>query len=688
MASVAAVAATASSPPPASPPAAANANANTATSTVNNTPGTPTPATPTAPATIATAISSDSSPPLGEPLSTPSNPSRGPPTPDEPPPPTSPPTAQSTISTARHRIPSFPPPQPSRISIMSTLSAKGEPFHAQFVSSLSYTSVRDFAYPALHPLHYGPSSATSGLSTPAGSQRGSQYFDHGSNHGGQAGTWFTGGGGGYRRLSDPAHPSYDFGLGGDATWGGDSYRQRSNHNDNHPHHHQPPPLNFSDGPPWSEDEDLQSPVVVSKHRKHKSSAAHLQTSSQHSRGQSKNVITPTTLQHFAGNSHGASDGGCGPRRGIGNGDVGCGGEEDWDGERRSILENGISPGGDYYTGRLGRRTDLAGGEPGGELYNHPGDGEGYGPNSARQYYHSHHQGGGYGGGGRGPLDVRDGDEIDDLLDDDDDLEEEDSRFSRDYQFTIASPDEEMHGKAVALFDFIRENENELPLVEGQVVWVSYRIGVGWLVAEDPKTGESGLVPEEYVRLLRDLQPLYTPQPESGSPPNHHHGQESPLILSGSPQPPSPSPSSPQQPPSTSSTSATSTSNNSALNPPIISTFSTSSQDVHPYPFQFHYPNDHPPAHIRAKSSPDLTGVETPTAGDHKDRIAQLQREQERAVLEEAAMGGTPRVRTGVGLGLGKGGGGEEVFYDAMERQHGQQQSSVGELDFREEGRGR
>jgi len=51
------------------------------------------------------------------------------------------------------------------------------------------------------------------------------------------------------------------------------------------------------------------------------------------------------------------------------------------------------------------------------------------------------------------------------------------------------------------------------------------------------------------------------------------------------------------------------------------------------------------------------------------------------------MGGTPRVRTGVGLGLGKGGG-EEVFYDAMERQYGQQQSSLGGLDFREEGRGR
>ena len=63
----------------------------------------------------------------------------------------------------------------------------------------------------------------------------------------------------------------------------------------------------------------------------------------------------------------------------------------------------------------------------------------------------------------------------------------------------------MHGKAVALFDFARENENELPLIEGQVIWVSYRHGQGWLVAEDPKTRESGLVPEEYVRLFRDIE---------------------------------------------------------------------------------------------------------------------------------------------------------------------------------------
>ncbi|KAF2822063.1 hypothetical protein CC86DRAFT_247593, partial [Ophiobolus disseminans] len=56
--------------------------------------------------------------------------------------------------------------------------------------------------------------------------------------------------------------------------------------------------------------------------------------------------------------------------------------------------------------------------------------------------------------------------------------------------------------AVVLFDFARENDNELPLVKGQIVLISYRHDQGWLVAQDPKTGESGLVPEGYVCLLR------------------------------------------------------------------------------------------------------------------------------------------------------------------------------------------
>ncbi|KAF2720872.1 hypothetical protein K431DRAFT_205058, partial [Polychaeton citri CBS 116435] len=56
--------------------------------------------------------------------------------------------------------------------------------------------------------------------------------------------------------------------------------------------------------------------------------------------------------------------------------------------------------------------------------------------------------------------------------------------------------------SIALYDFEPENANELRLREGQEIMVSYRHGQGWLVAEDPTTGEQGLVPEEYVRLVR------------------------------------------------------------------------------------------------------------------------------------------------------------------------------------------
>lgn len=56
-------------------------------------------------------------------------------------------------------------------------------------------------------------------------------------------------------------------------------------------------------------------------------------------------------------------------------------------------------------------------------------------------------------------------------------------------------------QAVALFDFIPENDNEIELREGQSVWISYRHGQGWLVAEDPNLGKNGLVPEEYVDFL-------------------------------------------------------------------------------------------------------------------------------------------------------------------------------------------
>lgn len=190
-------------------------------------------------------------------------------------------------------------------------------------------------------------------------------------------------------------------------------------------------------------------------------------------------------------------------------------------------------------------------------------------------------------------------------------------------------------------------------------------------------GESGLVPEEYVRLLRDLRPSYLESVGSGA----IGSSTSDLTLNVS-----------------------NGNGNGNHNPPVISTFSTSSQDVHPYPYQFHYPTDHlpdNPHHMRAKSSPDLMGVDTPTVSNHKERIAQLQREQERAVAEESA---TPRLRSGRfdesghpyrrqdedgdvgkgqnGLGIVAGSrvlnGIDDVYYDAQERQG----DGRSELDFR------
>lgn len=68
------------------------------------------------------------------------------------------------------------------------------------------------------------------------------------------------------------------------------------------------------------------------------------------------------------------------------------------------------------------------------------------------------------------------------------------------------PEDELYaGESLALYAFEPENPNELRLKEGQVILVSYRHGQGWLVAEDPATGEQGLVPEEYVRLVSEIQ---------------------------------------------------------------------------------------------------------------------------------------------------------------------------------------
>lgn len=185
--------------------------------------------------------------------------------------------------------------------------------------------------------------------------------------------------------------------------------------------------------------------------------------------------------------------------------------------------------------------------------------------------------------------------------------EDQSRYSKDYQFTITSPDEEMHGKAVALFDFERENENELPLVEGQIIWVSYRHGQGWLVAEDPKTQESGLVPEEYVRLLRDIEGGMTSLT----------GQAEPTT-SGSPG----DAGTPTQTEHTDSghTPTASISSSNGYHQPVVSTFSTSSKDLDPYPQHLlgHQAGQAPPQVVHYHGQRGGSQANTPTLSTHHE----------------------------------------------------------------------
>ena len=306
-----------------------------------------------------------------------------------------------------------------------------------------------------------------------------------------------------------------------------------------------PPIHFGDGPPWSEDEDLQSPVVVSsRHKKHKSS----------------------------GTSYGSGPGRGRSRNSRDDGDQTSGllSSDNFDQERGFYAGRAQDGSERYYVNQGGEANG-----PGGEYVTYPPDQARHGAlapyNTAGQRdshfagtilpSRSYHEG--------EPQEYSDSDasstESSPGM-----ANRDESRYSRDYQFTIASPDEEMHGKAVALFDFQRENENELPLVEGQVIWVSYRHGQGWLVAEDPKTHESGLVPEEYVRLLRDIQgglhsltgqtdvPFSPGGAEGGTPTQADHDQAF--------------------------SHATRASNGSSgYQQPVVSTFSTSSKDLHPFP---------------------------------------------------------------------------------------------------------
>ncbi|KAF7713307.1 SH3 domain-containing protein [Penicillium ucsense] len=301
---------------------------------------------------------------------------------------------------ARDRLSTY-----SNLSFVSqNRSRPGSHVFPIFHTSLPYALVRDFAYPSIHPLHYGPPPPlASRVSTPASE---------------------------YRHMSDPPG-AWDTSKGPWATTGGwntdlTQGQQRL------------PAMSFGDGPPYSEDEDLHSPVVTSSRQRKKSQGTDV---------------------------HGVFDdraSAYGPTT-----DRGTFVSVNPDGSETYFVNNG---------GAVGE------GEGEGEYITYPANEGRY---SVAYNVHPGYQ-----------------------QDHEYDSEEEfvqGDRYSNDYQFAVGCPDEEMHGKAVALFDFVREHENELPLTEGQVIYVSYRHGEGWLVAEDPKTGENGLVPEQFVRLLRDIE---------------------------------------------------------------------------------------------------------------------------------------------------------------------------------------
>ncbi|KAF2748469.1 hypothetical protein M011DRAFT_400655 [Sporormia fimetaria CBS 119925] len=370
-----------------------------------------------------------------------------------------------------------------RLSTISTASnqpsARSRPQSAAFPifhSSLPYTLVRDFAYGPLHPLFYGPlPEQPSNISTPASEVS--------------------------RRLSDPPPVAFqDRGGWSAGTW--DPGEQL-------------PQTTFVDGPPWSEDEDLHSPIVTNHPRHHKKHKSNIVDFDQ-TRGR-KGFPEEHRRGPYAGSNSNGND-------------VYYVSE---------MLENG---GGDYITYPPSRNQGLQ----------VPTEG---GPSRRDSHFAALLP-------QRTYASEESPQSEDEEMSEPEDFVPDESRFSRDYQFTIASPEEEMLGKAVALYDFTPENYNELELVEGQIVLISFRHGRGWLVARDPRTGQDGLVPEQYVRLLRDIEGGWSGLMH-GSAAETENTQES--IMS-----PGPDASTPTQAEHSTYT-------------PVISTFSTTTRDLEPYP---------------------------------------------------------------------------------------------------------
>ncbi|KAL1915494.1 uncharacterized protein VTP21DRAFT_6618 [Calcarisporiella thermophila] len=77
-------------------------------------------------------------------------------------------------------------------------------------------------------------------------------------------------------------------------------------------------------------------------------------------------------------------------------------------------------------------------------------------------------------------------------------EEEETEPTR---VSLVSEDSFCGQYARALYDFEAEFPQELGFCAGDILFIQYRQGEGWFVADHCDSGETGLVPENYVDLL-------------------------------------------------------------------------------------------------------------------------------------------------------------------------------------------
>ncbi|OBA24761.1 hypothetical protein HANVADRAFT_28050, partial [Hanseniaspora valbyensis NRRL Y-1626] len=84
------------------------------------------------------------------------------------------------------------------------------------------------------------------------------------------------------------------------------------------------------------------------------------------------------------------------------------------------------------------------------------------------------------------------------------ISEDDDNYS-DKRKSYSLPREYIINKeGIALYDFENLNDNELPLKKGDLIFINYKHGQGWLVVQRlDDSGEAGLVPEDYVEIIED-----------------------------------------------------------------------------------------------------------------------------------------------------------------------------------------